>query len=102
MIALAQRDDGYLHTPAQIRARPGEPHGEPVQNSLDFEAYNLGHLMTAGCAHHRATGKKNLLKIALKAADYLVATSRTDMTRVRSARAGSSPGSATTSEGIAP
>src|SRR5438874_2696135 len=31
----------------------------------------MGHLMTAACVHHRATGKTNLLEVARKAADYL-------------------------------
>jgi DUF1680 family protein len=73
IIALAQRADGYLHTPAQIRARNGEARAEPFQDGLDFEAYNLGHLMTAACVHHRATGRTNLLDVARKAADYLAA-----------------------------
>ena len=34
----------------------------------------MGHLMTAACIHHRATGKKNFLDIATKVADYLYAT----------------------------
>jgi DUF1680 family protein len=77
VIAMAQRDDGYLHTPVQIRARGGAPGAEPFQNSLDFEAYNLGHLLTAACVHHRATGKRNLLAVATKAADYIVGVART-------------------------
>src|SRR4051794_14638954 len=71
-ISLAQRDDGYLHTPVLIKARNGDPDARPLQDKLDFEAYNLGHLITAACVHHRATGKDNLLKVAIKAADYLV------------------------------
>lgn len=39
---------------------------------LSFEAYNFGHLMTAACIHYRTTGKKNLLDIATKAADFLI------------------------------
>jgi hypothetical protein len=31
----------------------------------------MGHLMTAACIHYRATGKKTLLNVAIKAADYL-------------------------------
>jgi len=31
----------------------------------------MGHLMTAACVHHRATGKTTLLEAARKAADYL-------------------------------
>jgi DUF1680 family protein len=77
VIAMAQRHDGYLHTPVQIRARNGDRDAEPFQNGLDFEAYNLGHLLTAACVHHRATGKTNLLKIATRAADYLVDVART-------------------------
>lgn len=77
VIAMAQRHDGYLHTPVQIRARNGDRDAEPFHNSLDFEAYNLGHLMTAACVHHRATGKTNLLKVATRAADYLAAVART-------------------------
>jgi hypothetical protein len=38
---------------------------------VDFETYNLGHLMTTACVHFRATGKTNLLDIAYKATDYL-------------------------------
>src|SRR5262249_49676979 len=79
VIARAQRHDGYLHTPVQIRARNGDDGAEPFHDSLDFEAYNLGHLMTAACVHHRATGKTTFLKVATRAADYLaeIARSRT-------------------------
>lgn len=76
VVARAQRGDGYLHTPVQIRVRNGDSSIEPFQNSLDFEAYNLGHLMTAACVHHRATGKSNLLRVAVKAADYLVSVAQ--------------------------
>ncbi len=34
--------------------------------------YNFGHLMTAACVHHRATGKTTLLDVARKATDYLI------------------------------
>jgi DUF1680 family protein len=33
--------------------------------------YNLGHLFTTACVHYRATGRTNLLVIAIKAADFL-------------------------------
>jgi DUF1680 family protein len=71
IIARAQRGDGYLHTPVLIKARNGDDNAQPFQDRLDFEAYNLGHLMTAACVHHRTTGKTNLLRVAIKAADYL-------------------------------
>jgi DUF1680 family protein len=69
----AQRADGYLHTPVLIRQRNGDGSAQPFQDPLAFEAYNLGHLLTAACVHHRATGKTNFLAVARKASDYLVA-----------------------------
>jgi DUF1680 family protein len=36
------------------------------------ELYNLGHLYEAAVAHYQATGKKNLLKIALKSAELVL------------------------------
>jgi DUF1680 family protein len=81
VIGLAQRGDGYLHTPALIRDRNRPEQGQsapaPLHDPLDFETYNLGHLMTAACVHHRATGKTSLLKVATRAADFLVETFRT-------------------------
>jgi DUF1680 family protein len=77
VVARAQREDGYLHTSVQIRARAGDQTAKPFQNSLEFETYNLGHLMSAACIHHRATGKTNLLDVATKAADFLVSVART-------------------------
>lgn len=70
VIAKSQRDDGYIYTKATIDQRNS---GEDIefQDRLSFEAYNIGHLMTAGCIHYRVTGKKDLLDIAIKAADYL-------------------------------
>jgi uncharacterized protein len=73
-IAKAQRSDGYLHTQALVRARRGEPGGEPFQDRNNFELYNLGHLMTAACVHHQLTGDKRLLEVARRAADFLVTT----------------------------
>jgi DUF1680 family protein len=70
VIAKAQRADGYLHTPVLIAARRGEPL-KPFQNHQHFEMYNFGHLFTAACVHHQATGKTALLEVAKKAADHL-------------------------------
>ncbi|RPJ20226.1 MAG: glycoside hydrolase family 127 protein, partial [Planctomycetaceae bacterium] len=44
------------------------------QYRLDFETYNMGHLMTCACTHYRATGKTSLLDIAKKAAEFLYRT----------------------------
>ncbi len=40
-------------------------------NRLNFETYNLGHLITAGIVHKRATGKTTLYNAAIKAGDFL-------------------------------
>src|SRR5690606_1830085 len=68
--AKSQRPDGYIYTKATIHPRNS---GENIQfqDRLSFEAYNIAHLMTAGCIHYRVTGNKSLLDIAVKAADYL-------------------------------
>jgi DUF1680 family protein len=70
ILAKAQRRDGYLHTPVLIKQRNGEE-AKPFEDRLDFEMYNFGHLFTAACVHHRATGKRNLLAVATRAADFL-------------------------------
>lgn len=72
VIARSQREDGYIYTKAMIeQRRTGER--KQFESRLSFEAYNIGHLMTAACVHYRATGKTNMLDIARKAADYLLA-----------------------------
>ena len=94
-IAKAQREDGYMHTQVVIPERNARKNaaqaqstaivgaGGPVgtatatavggafNNRLNFETYNHGHLMTAACVHYRATGKRNLLDVAIKATDFL-------------------------------
>lgn len=69
-ICAAQRSDGYLHTQTQIRRRQ-EGAGEALDDRLNFETYNLGHLMTAGCVRARVTGRRDLLDAGIRAADYL-------------------------------
>jgi DUF1680 family protein len=71
VIAKAQRADGYIHTPTIIEERKHTGKEKAFNNRLNFETYNLGHLMTAACVHYRATGKTTLLKVAIKATDYL-------------------------------
>jgi uncharacterized protein len=71
IIARCQRPDGYLHTPVLIEERKHPGSAKPFGDRLNFETYNLGHLMTAACVHFRATGKTNFLVIAIKAANYL-------------------------------
>jgi DUF1680 family protein len=78
LIAYGQEPDGYLTTWRTID--PKHPTAGWVKtngdrwNGLDMshELYNSGHLFEAASAHHRATGKRNFLNIALKNADLLV------------------------------
>lgn len=71
IIAKAQRADGYIHTPTLIDERKNPDKAKAFEDRLNFETYNLGHLMTAACIHYRVTGKKTFLNIAIKATDYL-------------------------------
>jgi DUF1680 family protein len=85
VIGKAQQKDGYIHTSIIVghgtrTARTREVHFEGKTgrfgNLHDHELYNMGHLMTAGCIHYRATGKSSLLDIAKKTGDYLYETFR--------------------------
>ena len=91
LVEKSQRADGYIHTPVIIKERnaatlpvassDGEngPVGTTVgkkddaafENRLNFETYNLGHLIMAGIIHKRATGKESLFRCGVKAADFL-------------------------------
>jgi len=71
LFAKAQRADGYIHTPTLIDERNHPNSSKAFEDRLNFETYNLGHLMTAACIHYRATGKRSFLNIAIKATDYL-------------------------------
>ena len=87
----SQREDGYIHTPVIIEEKNkgidthsnahkntvigtkvgAEDEKGAFANRLNFETYNLGHLMMAGITHYRATGKKTLFDAAVKATDFL-------------------------------
>jgi len=71
VIGKAQKADGYIYTKNIIEQRKTGKE-KMFDDQLSFEAYNFGHLMTAACVHHRATGKNTLLDIAKKAADFLI------------------------------
>ena len=71
VIGKAQKDDGYIYTKSIIEQKKSGQ-AKMFDDKLSFEAYNFGHLMTAACVHHAATGKTSLLNIAKKAADFLI------------------------------
>ncbi len=73
-IAAAQEPDGYLYTTRTIGGPPPQSWlGKDRFSNLymSHELYNLGHLYEAAVAHFQATGKKNLLAIAIKSADLV-------------------------------
>ena len=87
-IVKVQRADGYIHTPVIITemnkgidshsnesvdtgTKTGKKNDKAFENRLNFETYNLGHLMTAGIIHKRATEKTSLFNVAVKATDFL-------------------------------
>ncbi len=70
-IAKSQRPDGYIHTPVVIKQMTKNDEKKEFGERLDFETYNMGHLMTAACLHYRLTGKTNLMNVAIKATDFL-------------------------------
>src|SRR5688572_10928159 len=74
-IRNAQEPDGYLYTartinPNETHAWAGKQRWEK-ERELSHELYNSGHLYEAAAAHYQATGKRNLLDIALKNADLV-------------------------------
>ena len=68
IIAGAQLPDGYVNS--FVQAGHGERWGNLVES---HELYCIGHLIQAGIAHRRATGRDELFDIARKAADVAVA-----------------------------
>jgi len=79
IIKIGQEPDGYLTTwftidPKSPPASWVNPSTRRWENEVSsHELYNSGHLFEAAAAHYLATGKRNLLDIALKNADLLVA-----------------------------
>lgn len=74
IIAGAQREDGYLYC-AHVLGHGSAEHmtGDgPYQYVVhSHELYNLGHLYEAAVAYYRATGKRELLDVAIKSARHV-------------------------------
>lgn len=75
LIGLAQEDDGYLFTNRTIMGENGHEwigknRWENVDD-LSHELYNLGHFYEAATAYYQATGKREILDIAIKSADLI-------------------------------
>jgi DUF1680 family protein len=67
LVAAAQQPDGYLNTVVPVRE--GRRYGNPQR---DHEHYCAGHLIQAAVAQKRATGRDDLLNVAVGVADHLV------------------------------
>jgi uncharacterized protein len=75
-IGKAQEPDGYLYTnrtidPEHTHEWAGKERWVNDPNNLSHELYNCGHLYEAAVAHNLATGKRELLDVAIKNADLL-------------------------------
>ena len=67
LIAKAQHENGYLNTYFTIK----EPGGAWTNLHEAHELYCAGHMMEAAVAYYDATGKRKLLDVMCKFADYI-------------------------------
>lgn len=67
IIGLAQQDDGYLNTYYTVK----EPENRWSNLTECHELYYAGHMMEAAVAYYEATGKRKLLDIMCRFADYI-------------------------------
>ncbi|AWS43593.1 glycoside hydrolase family 127 protein [Streptosporangium sp. 'caverna'] len=70
LLAAAQADDGYLQTYYQV----AHPELRWRQLGWGHELYCAGHLIQAAVAHHRATGRRTLLDVAVRFATHIEST----------------------------
>lgn len=74
IIGKAQEPDGYLYTARTMgdttHSWVGKQRYEK-EHELSHELYNMGHFYEAATAHFLATGKRNMLDIAIKNADHI-------------------------------
>lgn len=67
IIVKAQREDGYINTYFMLK----EPGREWSNLAECHELYCAGHMIEAGVAYYRATGKRELLEVVSRFADYI-------------------------------
>ncbi|MBK8975232.1 MAG: glycoside hydrolase family 127 protein [Planctomycetes bacterium] len=74
-IAAAQEADGYLYTARTIGDPsydfPGKAGGRWSHLGHGHELYNVGHMYEAAVAYWQATGKRQLLEVAIRNADLV-------------------------------
>ena len=71
LVAAAQLPDGYLNSYFQTGGRDAQRY---TDLPFGHELFCGGHLIQAGVAQNRATGREELLRVATRYADHLVAT----------------------------
>jgi DUF1680 family protein len=78
IVAAAQEPDGYLYTARTINPEHPHPWAGSRRWELErvdsHELYNFGHLYEGAVAYWQATGKRDMLDIAVRTADLLVRT----------------------------
>jgi DUF1680 family protein len=68
-IAAAQWEDGYLYTFYSLPERQPEKRWTDVRNK--HELYCAGHFFEGAVAYYQATGKRKILDVAIRLADYI-------------------------------
>ena len=68
-IAAAQWEDGYLYTFYSLPQRQPEKRWTDIPNK--HELYCAGHFFEAAVAYYQATGKREILDVAIRLADYI-------------------------------
>ncbi|MHC4501508.1 MAG: glycoside hydrolase family 127 protein, partial [Planctomycetota bacterium] len=68
-IAAAQWEDGYLYTFYSLPERQSEKRW--TNTRIRHELYCAGHFFEAAVAYHEATGKRKILDVAVRLADYI-------------------------------
>jgi DUF1680 family protein len=68
-IAAAQWEDGYLYTFYSLPERQSEKRW--TNTRVRHELYCAGHFFEAAVAYHQATGKRKILDVAIRLADYI-------------------------------
>jgi len=68
-IASAQWEDGYLYTFYSVPRRQPEKRWTNMRDN--HELYCAGHFFEAAVAYYQATGKRKILDVAIKLADYI-------------------------------
>lgn len=76
-IAAAQQPDGYLNTWFTVNA----PDKRFTNLRDQHELYCAGHLFEAAVAHYQATGKRTLLDVAVRFAEYLYSVFGSDISK---------------------